>query len=101
MWVRFGFHCKYLIVLMDKNSSKEMEEAKEVANVLEKEVYTAIWYASFYERVTLEGMADDVCEAFGKCDEAWGITICQNALLDALTLAISRIIWGTKKTLPL
>jgi len=73
------------------NPKDDLEQAREIALILEKNILQANWYSALYERVAFK---EDIGNAFGISFEALGLEKCSDALLDSLIMTLMRIIHG-------
>lgn len=72
---------------------QELEKARKIIEKMYSNIIRATWYSALYERVALS-QDGDIGKAFGRSFEAWGLEFSSEALLDALVMALMRIIYG-------
>lgn len=72
---------------------KELDKARKIIEKMSSNINKAIWYSALYERVALT-VDGDIENAFDNSYEAWGLKFSSEALLDALVMALMRIVYG-------
>ncbi len=76
------------------NPKSDLEKARKISEKIEENALQANWYAALYERIAFK---EDIGKAFGFSFEAWGLIKCSDALLDALIMALTRIVYGDRE----
>ena len=78
------------------NPQLELETARRIIEKMYSNIIRATWYSALYERIASKGN-EDIGKAFGSSYEAWGLHFSSEALLDALVMALMRIIYGDEE----